>query len=232
MKNWSIGTRIGLGLGALLALLLGVGAIGLWGQNTLSAQAMPELQRDARGEKLAAAAHIQSLMLRRFEKDYFLEHRLPREATGVLDQMAGRLWPPGRADEADGEGGDRGVHRTGTGDHAPAGRRVRQRFRAGPPTTGRRQPSELPGRKPRHQRIQGRHPPVRGGGGRPSQRGGHSDGRDLGDGRKCGVAGAVGDHLGDGVGAAGLRRLGLRAAPEHRPPHPERAGSGRGRGAR
>jgi methyl-accepting chemotaxis protein len=86
MRNWKIGTRIGIGLGALLALLLAVGIAGVWGQGQLSGKAMPELRREARGEGLAARAHVESLLLRRYEKDYFLNIGSPDKQRGYLDK--------------------------------------------------------------------------------------------------------------------------------------------------
>ncbi len=84
MRNWNIGKRIAVGLGALLALLLAVGVVGLWGQGKLASDAIPQLLRTAEGDKLAAEAHIESLLLRRFEKDYFLNMGAPDKQAGYL----------------------------------------------------------------------------------------------------------------------------------------------------
>jgi methyl-accepting chemotaxis protein len=67
LSRFKIGTRIAVGFAVVVALLLGVAALGLWA-NARMAQSEANLQLQSRAQKVEALA----LELRRFEKDFFL----------------------------------------------------------------------------------------------------------------------------------------------------------------
>lgn len=71
-KNIKIGTRLGLGFGLLLVLLLGASASGLWGVRTTTGKMKETLHMDAGLASLSAQAKSHVLGIRRYEKDIFL----------------------------------------------------------------------------------------------------------------------------------------------------------------
>src|SRR5215216_3398699 len=72
MKDMKIGTRLGLAFGTILALMLGVAAVGYWGASSLSQTTMQILQGDAKVSENGAQVRANTLGLRRYEKDLFL----------------------------------------------------------------------------------------------------------------------------------------------------------------
>ncbi len=72
MKNLSIGVRLALGFLLMLAVTAAVAASGYWGMERISRVAVDMLATDARMSALADDARSESLELRRFEKDQFL----------------------------------------------------------------------------------------------------------------------------------------------------------------
>jgi methyl-accepting chemotaxis protein len=72
LVNLKIGKRLGLGFGMLLVLLLGVGICGYWGVSVTSSATIRMLQGDAVVSEYAARARTDTVELRRYEKDLFL----------------------------------------------------------------------------------------------------------------------------------------------------------------
>jgi methyl-accepting chemotaxis protein len=72
LRNMSIGKRLTLGFGVLMALLLCVAAAGYMGTKRVSAEMMDLLQTDARMEQLYMAGLLNTLEMRRTERDLFL----------------------------------------------------------------------------------------------------------------------------------------------------------------
>jgi len=71
-KNMKIGTRLALGFGFVLVMLIGIGFTGYWGVNKVSNNTIAMLQGDSTVSEHAARARSNVLGLRRFEKDLFL----------------------------------------------------------------------------------------------------------------------------------------------------------------
>lgn len=71
-NNLKIGAKLGLGFGVVLFLLLGVGLTGYWGASSLSSTTEKALATDAKIAQNSARARADILLLRRGEKDIFL----------------------------------------------------------------------------------------------------------------------------------------------------------------
>ncbi|MEK6744347.1 MAG: methyl-accepting chemotaxis protein [Nitrospirota bacterium] len=71
-KNMSIGMRLSVGFGILLALLFVLGIIGYWGVHAVSGTTVLMLEGDANIAEHAARARANVNGLRRYEKDYFM----------------------------------------------------------------------------------------------------------------------------------------------------------------
>ena len=72
LNRFSTATRLALGFGVVLALLLGVALSGYWGMESVTHETVSMLRSDAKLAELADAAKAHTLELRRFEKDTFL----------------------------------------------------------------------------------------------------------------------------------------------------------------
>ncbi len=78
-KNMKIGTRLKLGFVLVLFLLLGIGLAGSWGVNALSSTTVKILGTDAKIAEHSARARADILLLRRGEKDFFLNIGSPEK---------------------------------------------------------------------------------------------------------------------------------------------------------
>jgi methyl-accepting chemotaxis protein len=113
LRRFTIGTRIFLAFAAVLLLMLGVAASGLWAVTTLSSTARGPLARAMQQEMHAQVARAESLELRRFEKDFFLNTgsattqaeyaKKWTEALGRLDARLGELDADAVGDAAQGQ---------------------------------------------------------------------------------------------------------------------------------
>jgi methyl-accepting chemotaxis protein len=72
LKNMSIGTRLAIGFGLVVLLLISMGLSGYWGLEAITRETLKVLGGDAKVVTLAARAKATTLELRRFEKDTFL----------------------------------------------------------------------------------------------------------------------------------------------------------------
>jgi methyl-accepting chemotaxis protein len=72
LRNMKLGTRLALGFGFVLAMLIMIGVSGYWGVNSISHTMIAMLQGDALVAEHAARARANVLGLRRYEKDIFL----------------------------------------------------------------------------------------------------------------------------------------------------------------
>ncbi|MBI4847888.1 MAG: MCP four helix bundle domain-containing protein [Nitrospirae bacterium] len=72
LKNMKIGTRLMLGFGIVLFLLLTIMGSGYWGVQSVSNKTITMLQGEAQIAENSSIAHTDILNLRRFEKDIFL----------------------------------------------------------------------------------------------------------------------------------------------------------------
>src|ERR1700730_12924242 len=72
LKNVSIGTRLAIGFGLIVLLLISMGLSGYWGLEAITRETLKVLNGDAKLVTLAARAKATTLELRRFEKDTFL----------------------------------------------------------------------------------------------------------------------------------------------------------------
>ncbi|MBI5740183.1 MAG: MCP four helix bundle domain-containing protein [Nitrospirae bacterium] len=72
LKNMKIGTRLMLGFGMVLALLLIIGGSGYWGVNSLEDETINMLRGEAQIAQHSARARANILGMRRYEKDTFL----------------------------------------------------------------------------------------------------------------------------------------------------------------
>jgi methyl-accepting chemotaxis protein len=77
LRNISIGKRLTLGFGFLIALLLLVAAAGYMGSKKISTEMMDLLQTDAHMEQLYTSALLRNLELRRDEKELFISRDDP-----------------------------------------------------------------------------------------------------------------------------------------------------------
>ena len=71
-KHLKVGTRLGLGFGVVLLLLIGVGISGYWGVGSVTGTMTRMLRGDAAVAEHAARARANVLGLRRFEKDLYI----------------------------------------------------------------------------------------------------------------------------------------------------------------
>ena len=72
LKNMMIGRRLGLGFGLLLALMLGMAVVGTWSTRSATAVALQILQTESPLVEHSQRARANTLGLRRYEKDVFL----------------------------------------------------------------------------------------------------------------------------------------------------------------
>jgi methyl-accepting chemotaxis protein len=71
-KNMQIGTRLGLGFGIIIVLLIGIVLTGYWGVNSVSESTIKMIQGDATISEHAARARANVNALRRYEKDLLI----------------------------------------------------------------------------------------------------------------------------------------------------------------
>jgi methyl-accepting chemotaxis protein len=71
-KNMKIGTRLALGFGFVLLMLIIIGIAGFWGVNSISSNTINMLKGDAQVSEHASRARANTLGLRRYEKDLFI----------------------------------------------------------------------------------------------------------------------------------------------------------------
>jgi methyl-accepting chemotaxis protein len=71
-KNMKIGSRLALGFGFVLLMLIGIGVTGYWGVNSTSGNTITMLKGDATVAQHSARARANVVGLRRFEKDLFM----------------------------------------------------------------------------------------------------------------------------------------------------------------
>ncbi|MBI5057933.1 MAG: MCP four helix bundle domain-containing protein [Nitrospirae bacterium] len=90
LKDMKIGTRLMLGFGIVLALLLIIGGSGYWGVNSLEDKTITMLQGEAQIAENAAHANADILNLRRSEKDIFLNMGSPEKQAEYLNKWKGR----------------------------------------------------------------------------------------------------------------------------------------------
>jgi len=69
LKNMSVGKRLAIGFGLIVALLIAMGVSGYWGIEAIAQETLKVLNGDARVVVLAARVKATTLELRRFEKD-------------------------------------------------------------------------------------------------------------------------------------------------------------------
>src|SRR6185503_10054088 len=70
--NMSIGKRMGLAFATLVCLTLALAASGYWGLSNVTATAESILTVDVAAAEASGLVQAETLNLRRFEKDYFL----------------------------------------------------------------------------------------------------------------------------------------------------------------
>jgi len=85
-KNVRIGNRLGLAFGLLLLLLAGVAGVGFWGLRATSSEALQILEQEARLAKYFAKAESDTLNLRRYEKDIFLNIGAPEKVSDYWEK--------------------------------------------------------------------------------------------------------------------------------------------------
>jgi methyl-accepting chemotaxis protein len=71
-RNLKIGNRLGLAFGLLLLLMAGAAGAAYFGMSSIGAETLDMLRTDARLERASSRAQVNTLELRRFEKDTFL----------------------------------------------------------------------------------------------------------------------------------------------------------------
>lgn len=86
LSNLKIGVRLGLGFSILLALLLVTGVAGIWGVKTISSNTIHSLETDGVIAGEAAALDTHSLILRRYEKDTFLNIDNAQKRSGYVEK--------------------------------------------------------------------------------------------------------------------------------------------------
>jgi methyl-accepting chemotaxis protein len=84
LKQLSIGRRLGLGFGLVLSMLLLVASCGYWGLETTAGLATHILTTDSPLVEQSKAAEANTLGMRRFEKDYFLNIGAPEVEAAYL----------------------------------------------------------------------------------------------------------------------------------------------------
>ena len=72
LKNMKIGTRLLLGFGVTILILIAIGGSGYWGVNSVNKQAVNVLHTDAKISDLGTSLAGNINLLRRFEKDLYL----------------------------------------------------------------------------------------------------------------------------------------------------------------
>jgi len=85
-NNLKVGIRLGLGFAILLIMLLAAGFSGIWGVNSISNTVISGLEKDGTIAQKAALLETQSLSLRRYEKDTFLNIDKPEKTTGYYQK--------------------------------------------------------------------------------------------------------------------------------------------------
>ena len=91
LKNVTIGKRLGLAFGALGLLLLCVAGAGFWGTRSAGQLATGVIKVDSPLVEHAQRARANTLGLRRFEKDVFLNIASPDKVVGYLDKWQDQL---------------------------------------------------------------------------------------------------------------------------------------------
>jgi methyl-accepting chemotaxis protein len=91
LKNVTIGKRLGLAFGALGLLLLCVAATGFWGTRSAGQLATSVIKVDSPLVEHAQRARANTLGLRRFEKDVFLNIASPDKIVGYVEKWQDQL---------------------------------------------------------------------------------------------------------------------------------------------
>jgi methyl-accepting chemotaxis protein len=98
LRNMKIGTRLLFGFGLALAVLVGVGAAGYWGVQSVRRQVGEKLATDAMVAQHTARARANTNALRRYEKDLFLnigdaakEEQYARDWQDQHERLAARI---------------------------------------------------------------------------------------------------------------------------------------------
>jgi len=86
LKNLPIGKRLGLAFGTLLTLMLGVAGAGYWGLHDTARLARQVLDLDSPLVEQSQRARANTLGLRRFEKDVFLNIATPAKVDEYVDK--------------------------------------------------------------------------------------------------------------------------------------------------
>ena len=84
LKNLPIGKRLALAFGTLLALMLGVAGAGYWGLHDTARLARQVLDLDSPLVEHSQRAKGNTLGMRRFEKDVFLNIATPAKVADYL----------------------------------------------------------------------------------------------------------------------------------------------------
>ncbi|MEI6128067.1 MAG: methyl-accepting chemotaxis protein, partial [Pseudomonadota bacterium] len=79
LKNMKLGIKLGLGFGVLIVFMLTMYAAGLWGMKSIEQKTMEILQTDATIMNDASRARANTLGLRRYEKDIFINIASPEK---------------------------------------------------------------------------------------------------------------------------------------------------------
>src|SRR5262249_47819317 len=86
MKQWSIGRRLAWAFGALGVLMLVVAGAGYWGARQIAALALGYRKVEAPVVEHAQRARANTLGMRRFEKDVFLNIEKPEKVAEYVEK--------------------------------------------------------------------------------------------------------------------------------------------------
>ena len=85
--NGSIGTRLRLGFGIIILLLIITAGVGYWGVSTVTDKTVKTLHAEAEIMEHASRARANVLGMRRFEKDMILNFDSPEKVKGYYENF-------------------------------------------------------------------------------------------------------------------------------------------------
>ena len=91
ISDMKIGTRLGLGFGLLLSILLAIGIAGYWGMQSVSGRTVEMLRTDAVIADSSSRARANVNAMRRYEKDVFINISSAEKMEGYVKQWNEQL---------------------------------------------------------------------------------------------------------------------------------------------
>ncbi|MHB8882172.1 MAG: methyl-accepting chemotaxis protein [Thermodesulfovibrionales bacterium] len=90
-KNMKIGSKLFMGFGIVVAIMIAIGGSGYWGSTSITSETMKLLHSDVAISEVAMGVEIGILQLRRYEKDFFLNIGSKEKEAGYIKKWNSAL---------------------------------------------------------------------------------------------------------------------------------------------